>query len=131
MRPERLDEIAARAVQMLAAAKRALDADKSEWAESDPEQVRLVAMLMMNTVGHEEAREAQLMTGTTMIGGPAHKFFTCGWHVPGHVDERGAPVVLLTPPGVVVWTPNNAIPLMLCIPAGREDEARKTYPEVK
>jgi hypothetical protein len=104
---------------------------KEQWGEADPDDVRVLSSMMMQLHLADQAREFQLKSGHLFLDPQrTGHFYVCGWHRPGHVDERGAPVAFLVPPKMPVVVPPDCLPIVLYIAAGRGAEARRTYPEV-
>ena len=128
----RLPRHAAFARDMLEAAKKAAFRPdrQSGWEDPDPTDVGMILNAAL-ALYLDEQRRASLLTGMTIVTPSVQfRFTVCGWHLPGHV-ENGLPVVYMAPPGAAQGIPPDALALAVIVPVGREDDLRKTYPEMK
>jgi len=119
-------------------AKAILDAAKaasrppggSKWEEGDPADVSLLAGMMLQLVMNEE-RLGSVPIPQAIVEPGRMTFLVAGFHLPGHVDADGIPVVCLLPPGTQRMCPPDSLPVAIILPAGREAEIEKTYPKRK
>ena len=97
--------------------------------EGEQDDVGALSSIMVNLL-LDERRRATFVLGQSFAMPPGAVYYIAGWHIPGHV-ENGRPVVFM---GRVDDAgrapPPDSLPIMLFAPAGRLEEARKTFPHM-
>ena len=122
-----VEKFTKRAVEFMDAAKAAARRGGEEWTEPDFAEVQAIANLALNLAMNEE-RLGSVPLPQVIVEPGSVRHYLCGWHLPGHVDEHGAAVVCMLPPGVRRNMPPDALAVALLVTPAQEAEFRKTYP---